>query len=170
MERNEVKKLAIRMVKRDGWINLSRSGLCQAAGIANGSFPSVVGCTFAEFVKELQEGSESDIMNAPTVVTKKRANPEMRKEHILKAAVNLAMEAGYKSVTREGVANCAGISEGLVTRYFGTMNQLRTAIIRYAVKQEIVEIVAQGLAVSDPHAKKASTELKQKAIAHFNIM
>ena len=160
MNREEVKQVAVKMVRDHGLINLSRSELCERAGIPDGSFPHVMGLTFAEFVAEL---SAEGITTATTTVSKRRANPALRKESILDAAVALAKELTYKKVTRDLVAARAGISPGLVSRYFGTMKQLHRDIIRRAIKDEVLEVVAQGLANGDIHALKASPELKTKA-------
>ena len=148
------------MVRGQGLINLSRRELCERAGIPDGSFPHIMGCNFAEFVEELKlEGIEE----IPHAVSKTRANPALRKDHILTVAVGMAKTEGYNKITRDKIAEGAGVSMGLVTRYFGTMNQLKTAIMRRAIKQGIAEIIAQGLANGDDHAKKAPAELKAEA-------
>lgn len=160
MNREQVKQTAIAMVQETGLINLSRRDLCDRAGIPDGSFPHVMGCNFADFVSELKgEGHDG----AAYPVSKSRANPALRKDQILNVAIGLAKEQGYHKITRDGVAGAAGVSMGLVTRYFGTMKQLKKAVIRAAVKQGIPEIVAQGLANGDDHAKKAPAELKAEA-------
>ena len=97
-------------------------------------------------------------------MTKKRQNPEARKDQILIAAVELAKEVGYNVMTRDAIAVKAGVSMGLVTHYFETMIQLRRDVIRYARKNNIPEIIAQEIANQDKHAKKASPELKAKAV------
>lgn len=160
MKREEVKEVAVGMVKGYGLINLSRRELCSRAGIPDGSFPHVMGCNFAEFVEELKG---DDIPESAYSVSKSRANPALRKDHILNVAVTMAKVEGYSKITRDKIAEGAGVSVGLVTRYFGTMGQLKTAIMRRAVKQGIAVIIAQGLANGDDHARKASTELKAEA-------
>lgn len=159
MKREHVKQTALTMVEEAGLINLSRSALCARAGIPDGSFPHVMGCNFSEFVEELR-GLRPDPAH---VVTKNRANPALRKDQILSVAVTQAKEVGYTKITRDGVAEGAGVSMGLVTRYFGTMKQLKRDIIRYAIRNDIAEIIAQGLANGDDHARKAPAELKAKA-------
>lgn len=159
MKREKVKQTAIDMVEEAGLINLSRSALCARAGIPDGSFPHVMGCNFSEFVEELR-GICPDQAH---VVTKNRANPALRKDQILSVAVNQAKDVGYTKVTRDAVADAAGVSMGLVSRYFGTMKNLRRDIIRYAIRNDIAEIIAQGLANGDDHARKAPANLKAKA-------
>jgi len=160
MKREQVKDVAVCMVKGEGLINLSRRELCERAGIPDGSFPHVMGCNFSDFVEELKLENIQELSHS---VSKTRANPELRKAHILNVAVSMAMVAGYNKITRDKIAEGAGVSMGLVTRYFGTMGQLKTAIMRRAVKQGIAEIIAQGLANGDDHAKRAPAELKAEA-------
>lgn len=160
MNREEIKQTAIEMAKSAGLINLSRRDLCDSVGIPDGSFPHVMGCNFNEFIEELNQ--EGHGVEAHPVV-KKRAVPALRKGAILSAAIELAKEDNYLKVTRDLVAAKAGVSMGLVSRYFGTMQQLKRDIMRAAVKHEIPEIIAQGLANGDKHAKKASPELKAEA-------
>jgi len=100
-------------------------------------------------------------------MSEKRMQPKERRAAILTAAVELARVEGYNRITREGVANAAGVSPGLVSQYFNTMAQLRRALIRHAINAEppVLEIIAQGLTAQDPHALRASDELKKQAVA-----
>ena len=95
----------------------------------------------------------------------KRMNPAHRREQILNAAVGMATDVGLQKTTRDGIAERAGVSMGLVTRYFNTMTQLRRAVMRTAVKNEVLGVIAEGLVMGDPHAKKASPGLKERALA-----
>lgn len=97
-------------------------------------------------------------------MSKKRKNPEARKDEILVAAVELAKEVGYNKMIRDDIAIKAGVSTGLVTHYFETMIQLRRDVMRYAVRNNIPKIIAQGIANQDKHARKAPPELKAKAV------
>lgn len=163
--KDHVKQTAIKMVEEAGLINLSRRELCTRAGIPDGSFPHVMGCTFGEFVEELvAEGVNPGSVES---VSRNRVNPELRREQILSVAVDLSKTDGYHKITREQIAAKCGISPSLIRRYFGTMPKLRRDIMRAAVRGEVVEIIAQGLAVSDDHAKKAPNNLKQAAAAYL---
>jgi len=161
MTRDHIKQTAIEMVKESGLINLSRRELCKRAGVPDGSFTHIVGYNFSEFIKELKP-EVADVSVFP--VSKTRADPKLRREHILNTAVGMARDVGYHKITRDSIAEGAGVSMGLVTRYFGTMKQLRRAIVRAAITQEIPEIIAQGLANGDNQAKKAPDDLKAKAV------
>jgi hypothetical protein len=158
--KGDLLSLAKTMAQETGLINLSRQALCDRAEIAPGSFSYYSGCTFNEFVAELKD-ELTDGRHIP--VTKARANPELRKCSILDAAVDISRSLGYANISRQQVADRAGVSTGLVTKYFGTMQQLRRAIIRAAIAREIPEIIAQGMACSDRHVMKAPDELKAAA-------
>lgn len=160
MTKDDVKRIAIQMVQEEGLANLSRSELSKRAGIKDGSFLHVVGCSFSDLVAELQA---EHVIGPSNPVNKTRTNPALRKEAILGAAMDLSRAKGYRRVTREEVARRANVSAGLVSRYFGTMVQLQRDIIRKAIKDEELEIVAQGLAANDKHALKAPAELRTRA-------
>jgi AcrR family transcriptional regulator len=93
----------------------------------------------------------------------KRLEPKERRGQILAAAVELARDKGYHNLTRDGVAVAAGVSFGLVTRYFGSIDTLQQKVMTEAVEGDILEIIAAGLAIGDPIARQAPGELKVKA-------
>lgn len=98
----------------------------------------------------------------------RRYKPAIRRELILSAAVDVASTpGGWSLLTRQVIANAAGCSEGLVSRYLGDMQEARKAIMKAAIKDEIVEIIVQSIAAHDGFAVKRwlPAELKQKAIA-----
>lgn len=94
-----------------------------------------------------------------------RLKVDDRKELIMSAALAYSMSSSYASLTRERLAELAGVSTGLVSAYFGTMPQLRRSIMRAAIAQRRVRIVADGLAQRDPLAKKAPDDLQREARA-----
>jgi len=94
-----------------------------------------------------------------------RLKPNDRRDQILAAALQVAEKTGYNSVTRDAIANAAQCAPGLVSNYFGTMIDLRRHIMRAAIRQQNLVIIAQGLAAKDPHARKASETLKKSALA-----
>lgn len=148
---------ANKLIAEHGIINLTRKSLCEAAGIPNGSFSHYVGKTFTEFVKGLTD----DIK--PHKATTKRLSKDDRKNDLLQTALDLSVKVGYTNVSRGALATEAGVSNALVTHYFGTMKQLKRAIMRSAIGRSIPEIVAQGLAIGDDNARKAPVELKARA-------
>jgi len=158
--KQHIKQIAIDMANANGLINLTRFDLCERAEIPEGSFPHVMGCTFTEFVTELKPHVNDD---GNHTANKRRANPELRKEQILNAAIIVAKKNGYNKLTKPAIAETAGTSVSLVGHYFPTMPQLKRAVMRAAIAQGIIEIIANGLANKDQHARKAPKELKTQA-------
>jgi len=160
----DIRTIAINLAKTDGLINITRVGLCEAAGIPDGSFAHVVGMTFGEFIESLRTDPAVQSASPAGRLNRRRTNRELRKEHLIESGIRVAGRVGYRAVTKILIAEEAGVSHALVNRYFHTMNQVRQAIMRRAVQLEIPEIVAQGLADRDTQALKAPEELKRRAL------
>lgn len=95
----------------------------------------------------------------------KRLSPRDRKFEILFAALRVAEKPGsYAKLTRAAVATEAICTEGLVSRYFGTMISLRRAVMRAAIQTKNLAIIAQGIACNDKIAAKAPTQIKTAAL------
>lgn len=97
-----------------------------------------------------------------------RMKPADRKQAILEAALKATETHGFGAVRQKHIAEVAACSYGTVSLYFNTMPQMRRAIMRAAIKSNIVNIIAQGFGIGDPDAKKAcglSPELKAKVLA-----
>ena len=94
----------------------------------------------------------------------RRLDSKHRREEILNAALDVAEHQGYKRLTRIQVATRAKCAESLISKYFGTMEKFRRTIMRNAVKNERLMIIAQGLVNGDKHAQKASQELRDRAL------
>ena len=98
-------------------------------------------------------------------MTKKRLQPDDRKDQILKAAIKVAARpGGWGRLTRDAVAKEAGCAEGLPSKYFGTMVNFKRAIMRSAIHDWNLSVIAQGLAAGDKVAMKAEEALKRKAL------
>lgn len=96
-------------------------------------------------------------------MSNKRYSPDIRRELVLKAAVAVASKpGGWARLTRDAIAREAECSDGLVSRYLGDMSKARRRVFRYAIKHEILEVIAQSVAAHDGYAVKAS--LRQRAL------
>lgn len=96
---------------------------------------------------------------------------------ILDVAGRLALEHGYRNVTRDMIAAAAGVASGTVSNYGGerftnggvptgsAMARIRHALMRRAVETGDLPIVAQGLANRDPIALDAPEQLRMAAMA-----
>jgi len=89
----------------------------------------------------------------------------IRVAEILLAAVKLSEKYGYTNVTREQVAQGAKCSVGLVSKYMGTMDNMRRSIVSAAIAQENLTILAQALVNNHPKALRAPQELRHRAAA-----
>jgi AcrR family transcriptional regulator len=91
--------------------------------------------------------------------------PTDRKAAILDAAVTAAKKHGFARLRLVHIAEQAECSNALVVSHYGTMAQMRRAVMRAAIKQQILSIIAEGIATRDPIACKVSDELQRKALA-----
>jgi len=157
-KRRRVRHVTETMIQEVGLINITRIDLCERAGIPDGSFLHIMGCSFSDFISTFNKS-----VNNHHARVKSRVLPEQRRQQILLVAVDLAIKHGYIKLTRQQIAQQAGVTDSLVTKYFSTMPKLRRDILRYAVRNEILPVIAQGLANNDPHVKKASEALKIRA-------
>ncbi len=86
------------------------------------------------------------------------------KDKILDAAFTLAVEGGYRSIRRDMIAERAGVAGGTVNLHFLTMDNLKAAIMKRAIESEQLDILAAGMAESDPTAMKAPKALRVRAL------
>lgn len=98
-------------------------------------------------------------------MTRTRHAPADRSRELLAAALKLAARTGWRTMTREAVAEAAGVSPGLVSARLGTMDALRRSVMRQAVRERCVPVVAEGLVAGDKHARKADGALRAAAAA-----
>lgn len=91
---------------------------------------------------------------------------EDRDTRAMDAALALAKEGrSILAVTREAVAERAGVSVGTVSNVFGTMDEMRKEIVREGIRRKDAQVVGLGLALGDFNARNAPPELKQAALA-----
>ena len=86
-----------------------------------------------------------------------------RDEQLLAAAARIACDVGYMQITREAVAEAAGVSPAVISHRFGTMVNFKRDLMRYAIRKQVLPIVAQGLAVGDRFARRAPYHVQQNA-------
>lgn len=79
--------------------------------------------------------------------------PAVRRDLILNAAIIAARQpGGWIALTRSTIATYAGVSEGLVSRYLGSMDEARRVIMTEAVRQGIDDIIVQSRIAHDGYA------------------
>lgn len=99
----------------------------------------------------------------------KRLDPKARTIELLATSLQLAQAHGWHSLTHASVAAAAGVSVGLVVARLGTMDALRRSVMRAAVRDRCVPVVAQGLAVGDKHACRADAALRAEAADRVRV-
>lgn len=98
-------------------------------------------------------------------MTSTRLTPEARTLELLHRALLLASADGWRTLTHAAIARAAGVTPGLVIARLGTMEQVRRSVMRAAVRERCVPVVAEGLCLGSPHARKADADLKAAAAA-----
>ena len=83
---------------------------------------------------------------------------------VLETAVTMAQRDGFNKLSRDLIAKEACVSNGKVYSAIGTMVKVRRAVMRYAIKHEMLDIIATGLGIKDPTAIKAPDEIKRQAL------
>lgn len=156
-----IEQAARELAAERGLINIARAEVCARANISDGSFYDIMDESFTEFIDRLEGAPIGE------TVDRKRVNPNLRRKHVLAAALELAKTKGYNSVTRGDIAGSAGVSPGLISHYFKSIEALQVVILKTAVKREILEIIAQGITNKDPIALQAPGGLKAKAVAYL---
>lgn len=96
-----------------------------------------------------------------------RLTHENRRADLLLAAMQIARERGFSHVTRDGVANAAGVSTGLVSYHFTDANGLRDAVVDEAIARANVKLLGEALVAGNRRAMKASPDLKRAALVRI---
>lgn len=95
----------------------------------------------------------------------KRYKPEVRKDLVITAALDLAERGHFLKLTRAAIAQAAGVTGSAIQYHFHTMDQLRGDVMRAAIKQERIAVVAQGMTCGERHAAKVPAKLRAKVMA-----
>lgn len=96
-----------------------------------------------------------------------RMKPDARKEDIMAAALPLAERKGYNRITRDEIVAAAKVSGPVLHYHFGSMDQFRRSLMRYAVKNRCLRVIAQGIVANDVQALKVDEATRRKALAAF---
>ena len=147
--------------KQIGLINVGKPEICEALGISVNAFTKQIGLSFSDYFEKLKDFVPDQ---GPTKAKRKRNDSALRKDNLLETALWFANAKGFANLNRVSLAEAAGVSPALISKYFGTVDQLKNDVMRRAVKTENLNVIAQGLACQNRHAQKASDELKARAL------
>ena len=85
-----------------------------------------------------------------------------QRDTLIDAGLRLAATHGYDRVSRAMLAREAGVSETLLS-YYWPAAQWRDELMRAAVRDEVLTVIAQGLVERDPIALAAPLDLRVRA-------
>ena len=88
---------------------------------------------------------------------------KFNKEQILVCAIHLAFTYGYRGVLKRHIADRLKCAMGTVNHHWGTMDALREAIVREALRIGNRAILAQAVALNDPLVKRENLSRAQRA-------
>ncbi len=80
-----------------------------------------------------------------------------RREALLDAAITVVREGGYPALTQTRIASVAGMTQGHLTYYFPTRNDLVRAVAERIVRNQFAMFEAQGLPQSVEEAVRNVT-------------
>lgn len=96
-----------------------------------------------------------------------RMDPSARKEQILTTAINLALEKGYRQLTRRAIANRMQCASALINHYFDNIDNLRKIVLLTAIEKEILPIIAENFVVWGKETAELPQQLKEKVIRYL---
>lgn len=83
-----------------------------------------------------------------------RMNPEDRKAQLIDAAMRVAKRDGFQCMARFRVAQEAGITPGLIKRYFLDMDELSNAVARQAVRDGVSKVICEALLCGNVYVRR----------------
>lgn len=162
MTKAQALRLGRRLARRDGLATLTKEKFCKEAGISAGSLHHLTGLHFHEIVTDAFQNVG---MGRNTDNGRARLMPNLRRDQLIRTAVDLARSHGFVNLTRQQVAEAANTSPALVSHYFDGMHGLTFAMMQHAVATENLTVLAQGIAANHPVAMKAPASLRRRALA-----
>ena len=98
-------------------------------------------------------------------MSRTRMTPTDRTANVLESAILAAQKHTFAGMRLSHVAELSECSNATVIGYYKTMTQLRRAVMRAAIKRQLLSLIAQGVVCGDPTASKISDDLKRTALA-----
>lgn len=88
-----------------------------------------------------------------------------RREQILQAACELAEETHYSKVRRHHLVERCDTAAGNVSRVMGSMEEMRTRLIQYALEHDRNTVVAQAIIDKHPAVSHLDTDRRGQILA-----
>jgi|SRR5580765_2274728 len=103
-------------------------------------------------------------------MTRTRLSPDARREQLLAAGAQLFASRPYDEVRIEEIADAAGVSRGLLYRYFATKRELFRAIVQQATEQVFALTAPDPELPTDASAREAVERFIAQFEAHADIV
>jgi AcrR family transcriptional regulator len=132
------------LVSSHGYQNVTLEMLSRAAGCPIGSFQHVMGQTYTEF-KQQYITSE----NSAHVITRRRLDADTRRNSILQVSADFVekTDGGMLKLNMVTLAEETKLSHSTIQYYFHNTEELREAVIAYAIANNRVQIINQAAAL-----------------------
>ena len=62
-----------------------------------------------------------------------RLKPDDRKQQLLNTGLSIVRKSGVRALTRQALAEKAGVTDGLINRYFGRRNDMRRIVLEQGI-------------------------------------
>lgn len=98
--------------------------------------------------------------------TRVRKDPQERRLEILNAAVDLAKENNYTTITQNQIAEYIGVSMPLISKYF-SMDELKEEVLKFAIEADVTEIIAQAISFKHPFVSQITKEQRDNAVNYI---
>jgi DNA-binding transcriptional regulator YbjK len=157
--REEIRAAALELADEGGLHCVTAKGIADLVGIHADRLEEFSGYTLEELIDTIAPEYRDELDN----MKGKRVSPALRKWQIVVKAIGLSKHGGYFQVNFEEVAKAAGISTGLVKRYYPTVDTLRDAIVQKAIAVGDLDVIVQAMASRSPLVSDIPKELKEQA-------
>ena len=95
---------------------------------------------------------------------RRRMSGDERRQQLIETALHLFATNGFRGTTTKAIAQAAGVSEGIIFRYFPTKEDLYTAILNHKARQQgidrTLETLRRTMAAQDDEALVVQLALK----------
>jgi AcrR family transcriptional regulator len=95
---------------------------------------------------------------------RRRMSGDERRQQLIDAALHLFATNGFRGTTTKAIAQAAGVSEGIIFRYFPKKEDLYTAILNHKARQQgidrTLDMLRRNMAAEDDEALVLQLALK----------
>lgn len=149
MKLQAIESAAAELADKNGILFLTRRNVCEHAGVPVGSFTSITGRPFSEWVVSFAQANEFEIVSSVGA----RVAPALRRAQILSAGVMVARREGLNAVNRSSVAKKAKVSTSCVSHHFPIIELFLSAIIAQACDDLDGRVIGEAILgghINDP--------------------